>query len=321
VSAKHPSGDSTVADVIVVVGATGTGKSGLALDLAEGLSAQGLTAEVVNADAMQLYRGMNIGTAKLAPDERRNIPHHMLDVLDVTQENSVADFQSAARDEINAIRGRGNVPLLVGGSGLYVSSVIFDFRFPGTDAAIRARLEAELLSDGPGSLYMQLKGKDPEAAAAIGSQNGRRLVRALEVLEMTGSTLSGTLPGAPVPWRSSCIIGLEIPRPELVARLDDRVLGMWRDGIVDEASGLEAAGLGPETTAGKAIGYAQALAQLAGRITEDEAIQSTQALTRRYARRQVGWFRRYASAVTLDARDPAAPARAVAKTLGLPDGD
>jgi tRNA dimethylallyltransferase len=321
VSAKHPSGDSTVADVIVVVGATGTGKSGLALDLAEGLSARGLTAEVVNADAMQLYRGMNIGTAKLAPDERRNIPHHMLDVLDVTQENSVADFQSAARDEINAIRGRGNVPLLVGGSGLYVSSVIFDFRFPGTDAAIRARLEAELLSDGPGSLFRQLKGKDPEAAAAIGSQNGRRLVRALEVLEMTGSTLSGTLPGAPVPWRSSCIIGLEIPRPELVARLDDRVLGMWRDGIVDEASGLEAAGLGPETTAGKAIGYAQALAQLAGRITEEEAIQSTQALTRRYARRQVGWFRRYASAVTLDARDPAAPARAVAKTLGLPDGD
>lgn len=320
-SAKRPSGDSTVADVLVVVGATGTGKSGLALDLAEGLSSRGLTAEVVNADAMQLYRGMDIGTAKLAPAERRSVPHHLLDVLDVDEENSVADYQSTARDAIDSILGRGHVPLLVGGSGLYVSSVIFDFRFPGTDAAIRARLEAELLSDGAGSLYRRLKEKDQAAAAAIGSQNGRRLVRALEVLEMTGSTLSGTLPGAPVPWRSSSIIGLEIPRPELVQRLDERVLAMWRHGIVDEASALQAKGLHPVTTAGKAIGYAQALAQLAGQVTEDEAIESTQALTRRYARRQVGWFRRYASTVTLDARDPAAPARAVAETLGLHDGD
>jgi tRNA dimethylallyltransferase len=320
VSAKRPSGDSTVADVLVVVGATGTGKSGLALDLAEGLSSRGMGAEIVNADAMQLYRGMDIGTAKLPSGERRGIPHHLLDVLDVTQDNSVADFQSAARDAIDAILGRGNVPILVGGSGLYVSSVIFDFRFPGTDVAIRERLEAELVSDGPGSLYRQLKERDPVAAAAIGSQNGRRLVRALEVLEMTGSTLSGTLPGAPVAWRSSCIIGLEIPRPELVARLDERVLDMWRRGIVDEASALRDEGLDPGTTAGKAIGYAQALAQLAGQSTEGEAIESTQALTRRYARRQVGWFRRYASALTLDARDPAAPARAVAETLGLQDG-
>jgi tRNA dimethylallyltransferase len=321
VSASHPSGDTTVADVLVVVGATGTGKSDLALDLAEKLGSRGLTAEVVNADAMQLYRGMDIGTAKLAPQERRGVPHHMLDVLDVTEENSVADFQSAARGAIESILERGHVPILVGGSGLYVSSVIFDFRFPGTDTAIRARLEAQLESDGPGSLYRQLKQRDADAAAAIGSQNGRRLVRALEVFEMTGSTLSGTLPGAPVPWRSSCIIGLEIPRAELVARLDARVVGMWRDGVVDEASGLRAAGLDPSTTAGKAIGYAQALAQLAGQFSEDEAIESTQALTRRYARRQVGWFRRYDSAVTLDARDPAASARALAETLGLHDGD
>jgi tRNA dimethylallyltransferase len=307
--------------VLVVVGATGTGKSGLALDLAEELGSRGLTAEVVNADAMQLYRGMDIGTAKLPSEERRAIPHHLLDVLDVTQENSVADFQVAARSAIDSILGRGNVPILVGGSGLYVSSVIFDFRFPGTDAAIRARLEAELLSNGPGSLYRQLKQQDPTAAAAIGSQNGRRLVRALEVFEMTGSALSGTLPGAPVPWRSSSIIRLEMPRAELVARLDNRVIGMWRDGIVDEASALRAAGLDPGTTAGKAIGYAQALAQLAGEINEDEAIESTQALTRRYARRQVGWFRRYAPALTLDARDPAAQAHALAETLGLHDGD
>lgn len=320
-SGSTSGGDSAVADVIVVVGATGTGKSGLSLDLAQGLSGHGLTAEIVNADAMQLYRGMNIGTAKLEPAERRGVPHHLLDVLDVTEENSVADFQTRARTEIDAILARGNVPILVGGSGLYVSSVIFDFQFPGTDAAIRARLEAELVSDGPGTLYRRLKLQDPAAADAIGSQNGRRIVRALEVLEMTGSALSGTLPGAPVEWRSSTIIGLEIPRPELVRRLDERVNTMWRLGIVDEAEALKQDGLDPRTTAGKAIGYAQALAQLSGDIAADQAIESTQALTRRYARRQVGWFRRYDAVTTLDARDPAAPARALSQTLGLHDGD
>ena len=311
----------SVADVIVVVGATGTGKSALALDLADGLARRGGSAEVVNADAMQLYRGMDIGTAKVPLGERRGIPHHLLDVLDVTQENSVADFQSSARAEIDAIIERGNVPILVGGSGLYVSSVIYDFDFPGTDAVVRARLEAELLADGPGALYRQLKEHDEAAAVAIGSQNGRRLVRALEVFEMTGRTLTGTLPDAPVEWRTSSIIALEIPRPELVMRLDERVAGMWRDGIVEEAAALRSKGLDPETTAGKAIGYAQALAQLSGEISEEEAIESTRALTRRYARRQVGWFRRYAAAVTLDAREPGASARALAETLGLHDGD
>ncbi|WP_374947691.1 tRNA (adenosine(37)-N6)-dimethylallyltransferase MiaA [Agreia sp.] len=320
-SASRPSGDATVRDVIVVVGATGTGKSGLSLELAERLSSRGRVAEIVNADAMQLYRGMNIGTAKLALENRRGVPHHLLDVLDVTQENSVADFQASARTEIDAILSRGSVPILVGGSGLYVSSVIFDFQFPGTDADIRRRLEAELVSEGAGSLYRQLKQRDPASAEAIGSQNGRRLVRALEVFEMTGSALSGTLPGAPLGWRPSTIIGLEMPRAQLVARLDERVNAMWRDGIVDEAAALKEDGLDPATTAGKAIGYAQALAQLAGELGQDEAIESTQALTRRYARRQVGWFRRYASAVILDARDPAAPARALAHTLGLQNGD
>jgi tRNA dimethylallyltransferase len=307
--------------MIVVVGATGTGKSGLALDLAEGLSRRGLTAEIVNADAMQLYRGMNIGTAKLAAAERRGVPHHLLDVLDITQDNSVAEFQIRARSQIEEINARGNVPILVGGSGLYVSSVIYDFQFPGTDAVVRSRLEAELLADGPGSLYRRLKSQDAAAAEAIGSQNGRRIVRALEVLELTGSTLSGTLPGVPTPWRSSVIIGLEMARPDLVARLDERVNGMWRDGIVDEVASLKQVGLSPDTTAGKAIGYAQALAQLDGRISAGEAIESTQALTRRYARRQVGWFRRYAAAVTLDARDPSAPGRVLEETLGLHDGD
>jgi tRNA dimethylallyltransferase len=207
VSANRASGDSTVSDVIVVVGATGTGKSGLSLDLAEGLARRGLTAEIVNADAMQLYRGMDIGTAKLPVAERREIPHHLLDVLDVTEENSVADYQTRARAQIDAILKRKNVPILVGGSGLYVSSVIFDFTFPGTDPVIRARLEAELVSEGPGALYRTLKLRDEAAAQAIGSQNGRRLVRALEVLEMTGSAVSGTLPDASAEWRTSTCPG------------------------------------------------------------------------------------------------------------------
>jgi tRNA dimethylallyltransferase len=264
---------------------------------------------------------MDIGTAKLASDERRGVPHHLLDVLEVTEDNSVADFQARARAEIDAVIARGNVPILVGGSGLYVSSVIFDFRFPGTDEAIRTRLEAELVAEGPGSLYRRLKVRDAAAAEAIGSQNGRRLVRALEVLEMTGSAVSGTLPGASAGWRSSTVIRLEMPRSELVARLDDRVEAMWRGGIVEEARALAQVGLEPGTTAGKAIGYAQALAQLAGQLSEQQAIESTQALTRRYARRQVGWFRRYDAAAILDARDPAASARALYETLGLHDGD
>lgn len=319
-SANRANGDSTVSDVIVVVGATGTGKSGLSLDLAEGLARRGLTAEIVNADAMQLYQGMDIGTAKLTVAERREIPHHLLDVLEVTEENSVADYQTRARAQIDAILQRKNVPILVGGSGLYVSSVIFDFTFPGTDPVIRARLEAELVSEGPGALYRTLKLRDEAAAQAIGSQNGRRLVRALEVLEMTGSAVSGTLPDVSAEWRTSTIIRLDMPRPDLVQRLDERVNEMWRLGIVEEADALRHAGLDPATTAGKAIGYAQALAQLSGRLTAAEAIESTQSLTRRYARRQVGWFRRYASTTTLDARDPAASARALDETLGLHDG-
>jgi tRNA dimethylallyltransferase len=216
---------------------------------------------------------------------------------------------------IDDILARGRVPLLVGGSGLYVSSVIYDFRFPGTDEVIRARLEAELVAEGPGMLYRRLKQLDENAAASIGASNGRRLVRALEVLELTGEAVSGTLPGAPVPWRNSAIVRLEIPRPELVQRLDSRVESMWRSGLVAEAEGLSALGLQPGTTAGKAIGYAQALAQLAGELSELDAIEQTQSLTRRYARRQVGWFRRYDTALTVDARNPGSAELAVAQTL------
>ena len=297
--------------LVVVVGATGTGKSELSLDLAEGLRSRGSDAEIVNADAMQLYRGMDVGTAKLHPDERRGIRHHMLDVLDPADEASVADYQADARAAIEQIEARGNVPILVGGSGLYVSSVVQDFRFPGTDATIRARLEAELDSAGPGPLYRRLAELDPGAAASIGPHNGRRLVRALEVVELTGEPFGSGLPEESEPWRRAVILGLRAPRGQLVARLDERVRGMWANGILDEVRGLGELGV----TASRAIGYAQAIAQLAGELDEAAAIGQTQSLTRRYARRQVGWFRRY-DAHWLEYDDPERSARALALAIG-----
>jgi len=288
--------------LIVVVGATGTGKSGLSLDLAESLAAQGQPVEIVNADAMQLYRGMDIGTAKLPHDERRGIPHHMLDVLDVRDEASVADYQTDARQAIAAIESRGAWPILVGGSGLYVSSVIYDFRFPGTDPEIRERLEADLVRVGPGLMHRRLVEVDPAAAAAIGPSNGRRLVRALEVVEMTGEPFGSGLPGDEALWRPATILGLRAPRDELVPLLDARVEQMWQQGIVDEMAALLPRELG--VTASRAIGYAQAAAQLRGEMTEREAVEQTQLFTRKYARRQVSWFRRYDAIHWLDYDDP-----------------
>lgn len=315
------------AALIVVVGATGTGKSALSLGIAEALAAAGQMAEIVNADAMQLYRGLDIGTAKLPVADRRGVRHHMLDVLELAEDNSVAEYQSRARAVIDEIIDRGHVPILVGGSGLYVSSVIFDFQFPGTDDVIRARLEAELIEIGPGMLYARLKQLDPAAAASIGASNGRRLVRALEVIELTGTAVSGTLPEAPIPWRASVILGLAVPRERLVVRLDERVEQMWRDGLIAEVSGLVANGLENGVTASRAIGYAQGLGQLRGTLTEAEAIASSKALTRRYARRQVGWFRRYADAHWLEAEDADVLTQAIeiirtsGQVLGLKDGN
>ncbi|WP_086514419.1 tRNA (adenosine(37)-N6)-dimethylallyltransferase MiaA [Clavibacter michiganensis] len=288
--------------VVAVVGATGTGKSALSLDIAERFRAEGRAAEVVNADAMQLYRGMDIGTAKLPEAERRGVPHHMLDVLDVTAEATVAAYQEEARAAIGGILERGAVPILVGGSGLYVSSVLFDYDFPGTDPEIRQRLERELAETGPGMLHRRLRQLDPAAAERIGAHNGRRLVRALEVVEMTGPQPERAS-AEPRPWHPARILALTLPREELVPRLDARVSGMWDDGLVDEVAGLLPAGLGDGVTASRAIGYAQATRQLAGDLTEEQAIEETRALTRRYARRQVSWFGRYADAVRLDARD------------------
>ena len=316
--------------LIAIVGATGTGKSELSLRLAEELAARSERAEVVNADAMQLYRGMDIGTAKLSVAERRGVPHHLLDVLAVSDEASVAAYQREARAAIEEIVARGATPILVGGSGLYVSSVLFDFRFPVRDEAVRARLEAELEASGPRALYDRLKTIDPPSAASIGQFNGRRIVRALEVVELTGTPLSGTLPEKPVAWRPATVLRLGIPRDVLVPRLDERVQRMWAAGLVAEVAGLleprphpatEVSGdasaaqhdgartLRDGVTAARAIGYAQALAQIDGTMTEAEAIAEAQALTRRYARRQVSWFKRYEGAVDVDPlqADPDAP--------------
>jgi tRNA dimethylallyltransferase len=295
--------------LVAIVGATGTGKSGLSLDLAEALAAAGTPAEIVNADAMQLYRGMDIGTAKLPVAERRGIPHHLLDVLGVRDEASVASYQPLAREAIGAIQARGAVPILVGGSGLYVSSVVFDFQFPGTDPEIRSRLEAELTRNGPGVLYRLLLERDPAAAKSIGPSNGRRLVRALEVIELTGEAFGSGLPSETALWKPTHFIGIQAPRAELVAQLDERVRDMWSRGLLDEVRAIGPANMG--VTASRAIGYAQAIAQLNGELPESDAIEQTAALTRRYARRQVGWFRRYPDVSWLDSGDPQMVIRAL----------
>lgn len=276
-----------------LVGATGTGKTALSLALAERIAASGRGAEVVNADAMQLYRGMDIGTAKLPAAERRGIPHHLFDVLSPREEATVAGYQPAARSTITEIFARGNDAILVGGSGLYVSSVIFDFRFPPRDAQLRAELERELDALGAPALLERLRAIDPVAAAAVDPRNGRRIVRALEVAVL-GASAPGALPAAPELWHPSTrMIAVQTERAALVERLDARVERMWADGLLGEVRALIPQGLTEGKTASQAIGYAQALAQLAGKLDQAEAIARTQALTRRYARRQVSWFTRY----------------------------
>ncbi|WP_425841244.1 tRNA (adenosine(37)-N6)-dimethylallyltransferase MiaA [Microbacterium sp. PA5] len=277
-----------------VVGATGTGKTDLSLRLAASLIARGRAAEIVNADAMQLYRGMDIGTAKLPLRERRGIAHHLFDELDVTEEAAVAWYQQRARETIEDVFARGGDAILVGGSGLYVSSVIFDFRFPPRDGAARATLEGELRAAGPEALFRRLQAVDPETAARIDPRNGRRIVRALEVIAQGEATHGASLPAEPVLWHHpTTVLGVHVDRAELVHRLDRRVERMWAEGLLDEVRVLRGQGLEHGPTAGRAIGYAQAIEQLDGRLTQAEAIAQTQALTRRFARRQVSWFRRY----------------------------
>jgi tRNA dimethylallyltransferase len=307
--------------LVVIVGATGTGKSELSLDLAEQLAASGRPAEIVSADAMQLYRGMDIGTAKVPPHERRGIPHHLLDTLEVTEEASVAGYQADARAAITDIGDRGRTAILVGGSGLYVSSVIYDFQFPGTDPEVRARLEAELLELGPGLLFQRLRELDPVAAEAIGPHNGRRIVRAIEVVELTGEPFGSGLPDESAHWHpNTVVIGVRAPREQLVERLDERVRRMWRNGILDEVRDLIPLGLERGVTSRRAIGYAQAVDQLSGRLSEADAIEQTAALTRKYARRQVSWFKRYPNATWLEHDDPDRADRAAELLIGQSRG-
>jgi len=302
--------------LVAIVGATGTGKSSFSLDLAERLRACGQAAEIVNADAMQLYRGMDIGTAKLPIAERRGVPHHLFDELEVADEASVEWYQRRARSIVEGVLDRGAVPILVGGSGLYVSSVLFDFRFPGTDPDIRARYEALAAEGGPEALHRLLHERDPQAAERIGAFNARRLVRALEVGELTGEPFSAVLPDEAPRWRASTIVGVAEERSVLVQRLGERVERMWSDGLVDEVRELLPRGLEDGVTASRAIGYAQALGQIRGELSESEAVEATSALTRRYARRQVSWFRRYPDVAWTRSGDPAGVEAALARIAG-----
>jgi len=271
--------------VIAVVGATASGKSDLALALAERLGG-----EIVNADAMQLYRGMDIGTAKLPSEARRGIAHHQLDVLDVGEEASVAAYQREARLDVAGIRSRRHLPILVGGSGLYVRAVLDRLEIPPTDPAVRARLRDELAVQGIDAMYSRLVSADPVAAQAIQAKNDRRVVRALEVIELTGRPFSATLPTRDYEL-PTLAIGLGVPRPVLNARIARRVHQMWDAGLVDEVRRLEAAGLREGRTASKALGYSQVLAHLDGVLSVEQAIEDTIASTRRFARRQESWFR------------------------------
>ena len=283
--------------VIVVAGPTAAGKSALAVELALAFGG-----EVVNADSMQLYRGMDIGTAKLTVAARRGVPHHLLDIWGVRQAASVAGYARLARAAIDDITARGRVPILAGGSGLYIRGALGDLSFPGTDPATRERLEAELAAEGPAALHDRLAGQDPAAAAAILPSNGRRIVRALEVIEISGRPFTATLPDYRE-GRPAVQIGVRVPRDELDCRITARVDAMWRGGFTAEVRRLERAGLREGRTASRALGYAQMLRHLTGEWTLDQARDETDRATRRFARRQESWFRRDPRITWLDAAD------------------
>ncbi len=285
--------------VVAVVGPTAAGKSALSIALAHALGG-----EVVNADSMQLYRGMDVGTAKLTPAEREGVPHHLLDIWPVTEPASVAEYQTLARAAVDDILARGRVPLLVGGSGLYVRAVLERFEFPGTDPALRERLEAELAVVGPLPLHARLSAADPGAAASILPTNGRRIVRALEVIELTGAPFTASLP-SPTPYYPSVQLGVDLDTARLDERIALRVDRMWADGLVDEVRALVGEGLPEGRTASRALGYQQVLRFLAGELTEAQAHEETIRATRRFVRRQRSWFRRDPRVHWLDAASPA----------------
>ncbi len=307
-------GDLSLPPVVAVVGPTATGKTALAVELALRLGG-----EVVNADSMQLYRGMDVGTAKPDDAERRGVPHHLLDLWPVRQAASVAAYARAARAEIDRLRAAGVLPLLVGGSGLYVRAVLDDLDIPGTDPAVRARLSAELAESGPAALHARLAAVDPAAAAAVLPSNGRRIVRALEVVELTGGPFRATLP-EPRPHYPAVVVGLDREPAELDERVAARVDRMWAAGLVAEVERLVEEGLREGPTASRALGYAQVLAQLDGTVPADEARERTVTATRRFVRRQRSWFRRDPATTWLDAARPdladAAEALLAGRTIG-----
>ena len=278
--------------LVAIVGPTGTGKSELGLNLVEALAQRGQPAEIVNIDSMQFYRGMDIGTAKLSFEERRGVPHHLLDWLEIRDESTAAEYQAVARPLIESIQARGVLPILVGGSMLYIAAVLNNFEFPARDEALRAQLEADLIEFGSREMHNRLAAIDPIAASRIDSQNGRRVVRALEIVTITGEPFAAALPDVPEEWQPSVQIGLLAERSELVTRLYQRAANMWQRGLLDEVESLIPLGIREGKTSSRAIGYAQALAQLDGDLSREEAIEQTSLLTARYARRQMSWFRR-----------------------------
>ncbi len=296
---------SAATRLVAVVGPTGTGKSELALNIAERIVARGGRAEIVNSDSMQLYRGMDIGTAKLTVEERRGIAHHMIDTLAITDESTAADYQRQARPIIEDLQNREITPIVVGGSMLYVAALLNTFEFPERNETLRAQLELDLLEHGAIEMHRRLAAIDASAASRITPANGRRSVRALEVVLTTGEPFAAALPDEVESWQPVLEIGLNSERAHLVERLEQRVLRMWAAGLVDETRNLEPLGIRTGKTASQAIGYSQALQQLDGTMTQDEAIASTVQLTQRYARRQMSWFKRDPRINWLDYQDPA----------------
>jgi tRNA dimethylallyltransferase len=298
---------ATTVPIVAVVGATASGKTGLSLDLAERLGG-----EVVNTDAMQVYRGMDVGTAKLPASERRGIRHHLLDTLTVREPATVAEFQGWAREVIVRLRGQGTTPVLVGGSALYTRAILDRFEFPGTDEVVRAKLEQELAERGPQALHDVLKERDPDAAALILPENGRRIVRALEVVELTGAPFSASLPVLEYADPLTVQIGVDIDRETLDARIAARVDAMFSSGFVEEVRHLLDHGLAEGRTAPRAIGYREVVAHLRGELTEQEARDQTAQATRRFARRQDSWFRKDPRIVWFRYDDPQLLEKAVA---------
>jgi len=299
-----------VTRLIAVVGPTGTGKSDLALDIAERIIARGGQSQIVNCDSMQFYRGMNIGTAKLEISERRGIEHHLIDWLEIRDESTAAEYQVAARPVIDKLQAQGVTPVVVGGSMLYAAALLNTFEFPARDESLRADLEADLIEHGSNELHRRLASLDPSAASRIDPLNGRRVVRALEIVTITGEPFAAALPDQTESWQPVLEIGLNSERSHLVARLEDRARNMWKRGLLAEVESLVPLGIREGKTSSRAIGYAQALEQLDGKISEQDAIAQTAQLTARYARRQMSWFRRDERINWLDYQDPQLKQRA-----------